>query len=51
MWLFKKKTPVHVVEIKCPSEGCAFICSDHVTLKKHTTWKHPELTQDTTKVK
>ena len=43
MDLFKKNKQPRITELKCPAEGCTFICSDHITLKKHTSWKHPEL--------
>jgi len=43
MGLFKKKKKQATTELKCPAAGCPFTCSDPVTLKKHTEWKHPEL--------
>jgi len=43
MRLFKKKPARTTTELKCPAEGGPFTCSDPVTLKKHTDWKHPEL--------
>lgn len=45
MGFFKKKLkpkPV-AVELKCPVEGCSIVCSDPVTLKRHTDWAHPGL--------
>ncbi len=51
MGLFKKKQQPAITELKCPAEGCTFTCSDHITLKRHTDWKHPELTQTAVKVK
>ena len=51
MGLFKKKEqqqPVNT-ELKCSADGCSFTCDDHVTLKKHTDWKHPQLTPDKAK--
>ena len=47
MGLFKKKQPQehNITELKCPAEECSFTCDDHVTLKKHTDWKHPQLTK------
>jgi hypothetical protein len=45
MGLFKKKEQTTNIELKCPVKGCPFTCNDHITLKKHTEWKHPELTQ------
>ena len=46
--LFKKKQPV-ITELKCSEEGCSFTCDDHVTLKKHTEWKHPQQAQSKAK--
>jgi len=43
MGLFKKKQPSTIIELKCPAEGCPFTCSDHIMLKRHVDWKHPEL--------
>jgi len=45
MGLFKKKQRATITELKCPVEGCLFTCDDQITLKKHTDWKHPELTK------
>ncbi|MBI2850830.1 MAG: hypothetical protein HYX80_07305 [Chloroflexi bacterium] len=50
MGLFSKKKQQSVsTELKCPVEGCTFTCDDTVTLKKHTDWKHPQLTQNKAK--
>ena len=49
MGLFKKKKRLGITELKCPAEGCPFTCSDSITLKKHTNWKHPELVKIATK--
>jgi hypothetical protein len=46
MGLFKKKQASTITELKCPAEGCSFTTSDPTTLKKHTDWKHPQLTQN-----
>ena len=44
MGLFgKKKQTITLTESKCPAEGCAFICDDAHTLKRHTDYKHPDL--------
>jgi len=51
MDLFKKKKTPAITELKCPAEDCPFTCSDHIALKRHTDWKHPELTQTSAKVK
>jgi len=52
MNLFKKKKQQPVItELKCPAEGCSFTCDDHISLKRHTDWKHPELTRSTVEVK
>ncbi|MBI2328295.1 MAG: hypothetical protein HYU85_01370 [Chloroflexi bacterium] len=51
MGLFKKKPPPALTELKCPAEGCSFTGNDPKTLKKHTDWKHPELTQAIEKMK
>ncbi len=48
MGLFKKKKPT-ITELKCPAAGCPFTCDDPHTLKRHTDWKHPELTQSVKK--
>jgi hypothetical protein len=45
MGLFKKKQQLTSTTIKCPAEGCPFTCKDAVTLKRHTDWKHHELTK------
>ncbi len=45
MRLFKKKQKPATTELNCPVAGCPFTCSDPVTLKRHTDWKHPELTE------
>ena len=46
MGLFSKhKKESRLVEMKCPAEGCAFTCDDPVTMKKHTDYKHPELSK------
>ena len=44
MGLFKKKQKTGRTELKCPVEGCSFTSYSPVLLKKHTEWKHPELT-------
>lgn len=44
MSLFKKKQKTSRTELKCPVEGCSFTSYSPVLLKKHTEWKHPELT-------
>jgi len=49
MGLFKKKQKPIVTELKCPAEGCPFICNDPDTLKRHTDWKHPEIAKTTNK--
>jgi len=51
MGLFKKKQHPTITELRCPAEGCSFTCNDPKLLKRHTDWKHPELTQSTVKVK
>ena len=52
MGLFNKKKQHNILtELKCPAEGCTFTCRDHVTLKRHTDWKHPELAKTEVKVK
>jgi hypothetical protein len=51
MGIFKKKPSAPIQELKCPAEGCSFTCDDPATLKKHTDWKHPELTRSVVKVK
>ena len=52
MGLFKKKQQHSIIrELKCPAEGCPFTCNDPGLLKRHTDWKHPELTQTPVKVK
>jgi hypothetical protein len=43
MDLFKKKPKPVASELKCPVEGCPIVCSNPVTLKRHTDWAHPEL--------
>ena len=45
MGLFKKKKPTILREFECPVAGCPFTCTDPITLKKHTDWKHPELAE------
>jgi len=53
MGLFKKKKrhkPV-ITRLECPAEGCSFTCDDLKMLKRHTDWKHPELTQNAVEVK
>jgi len=46
MGLFKKRRLVTITELRCPIEGCPFTCSDPVTLKKRTDWKHPGLVKE-----
>ena len=46
----KKKQQPHICEVVCPAEECNFIC-DSRAMNRHVAWKHPELTQATTKVK
>ncbi len=43
MGLFKKKERIVITDLKCPSEGCNFVCTDKISLKRHIEWKHPEL--------
>jgi len=45
MGLFKKKQRPTTTELKCPAEGCPFTCDSPVLMKRHTGWKHPELTK------
>jgi len=45
MGLFKKKERPAINELKCPAEGCSFICNDHKSLRRHVEWKHPELSK------
>jgi hypothetical protein len=51
MGLFnKKKEKVsNNTELRCPAAGCSFTCSDHVSLKRHLDWKHPEMAQSVKK--
>jgi hypothetical protein len=42
MGLFKKKEKAVVTEIKCPVEGCGFICFNQTNLNRHLEWKHPD---------
>ena len=51
MGLFKNKQQPTITELKCPAEECSFTCNDPKMLKRHTDWKHPELTQTAVKVK
>ncbi len=45
MGLFKKAQRPAITELHCPVSDCSFTCDDAVTLKKHTDWKHPQLSQ------
>lgn len=49
MGLFKKKGKPVATELTCPVEGCYFICPDHISLKRHLEWKHPDLKTNTIK--
>jgi len=49
MGLFKRRRLAVVTELKCPVAGCLFTCSDPMTLKRHTDWKHPELAKEVAK--
>lgn len=42
MGLFKKKEKVVVTEVKCPVEGCDFVCFNETNLNRHLEWKHPD---------
>jgi hypothetical protein len=42
MGLFKRKEKSIIAELKCPAEGCSFVCKDEHSLKRHMEWKHPE---------
>jgi len=44
MGLFTKKKS-KLVELKCPAAGCSFTCDDPATMKRHTDFKHPELSK------
>jgi len=41
---WKKKAP-RITTLKCPAAGCPFTCDAPVLIKRHTDWKHPELTK------
>jgi len=49
MGLFKKKKQCNTTELKCPVEGCSFVCKDPEMLKRHMDWKHQESTQSVKK--
>ncbi len=49
MGLFGKKKQSKLVELKCPAEGCTFTCDDPVTLKRHTDYKHPDMSKSSDK--
>jgi len=45
---WKKKAP-RITTLKCPAEGCPFTCDSPALMKRHSDWKHPELTKATVK--
>jgi hypothetical protein len=48
--LFKKKERPVITQLTCPAEGCSFTCNDHLSLKRHVEWRHPELAKSDVKV-